>query len=192
MLSEERIARIYGFYLETTLFELLNWKKAPLELFNFHYLQVIEKDPTEIHRKHSVFKDVFSYIQSTTWSFSLGKNCKESYVSLLIPSNNHTTLSYSYITNMSRYNYSMSHSVAWPDPGLLGPVPYHQLSRPYHHQLSKNHMILCWIRQENRYITQSYCNTRISVCIQYLYIDKHFITYKICQAIEYLQNLLEC
>ena len=29
--------------------------------------------------------------------------------------------------------------VITPDPGLLGPVPYHQLSRPYHHQLSKNH-----------------------------------------------------
>ena len=38
MLSEERIARIYEFYLETTLLELLNWKKEPLEFFNFYYL----------------------------------------------------------------------------------------------------------------------------------------------------------
>ena len=58
-------------------------------------------------------------------------------------------------------------------PGLLEPVPYHQLSRPYHQQLSKTHMILKGIKQESKYIT----HLDISVCMQCLSIN--FMTYEI-------------
>ena len=83
-------------------------------------------------------------------------------------------------------------SVAQPDPGPLGPVPYHQLSRPYHHQQSKNQASGFIIKQPRKQMHYSSFNASIPVCMQNTvnlsihYCDlqnyfRPFSVYKICQ-----------
>ena len=77
-------------------------------------------------------------------------------------------------------------TVAQPDSGLLGPVPYHQFFRPHHYQLGNS-----ITNQTRKEMHHSSCSASTVVCMQQI-ANLLINTLQIISGHESLQNLLEC